>query len=154
MKKTLIFVSLIFLLAGAKAQSTYDRAIGIKFPGGFAITYKQFLNDTHNVEGEAMFFDHGFRAVALYEFNFDIEGVEGLRWFVGPGVHVGFWNNKYQKSENVNSAGFGIDGILGLDYKIAKLPVNVSLDWQPALDLIGSSSATAAYGGIGVRYTF
>ena len=47
----------------------------------------------------------------------------------------------------------GIDGVLGLDYKFKDAPINISLDWQPSVTLIGASSSPA-YGGIAVRYTF
>lgn len=148
-------VFLLFAYAASAQQSTaYNRAIGLKFPAGVAITYKQFLNENNNVEAEAMFWANGFRAVGLYEFNFDIEGIAGLRWYVGPGAHIGIWNKDYQQKKNINSAGFGIDGVLGLDYKLADLPINISLDWQPAIDIVGSSGLTPAYGGLGVRYTF
>ena len=136
------------------STSTYDRAIGIKFPGGFAISYKQFLKDNQNVEGEAMFITNGFRAVGLYEWNWDIQGINGLRWYVGPGAHIGFWNNDGSKKSNRSSAGIGIDGVIGLDYKFSDLPLNISLDWQPSVDVIGSTGTGLGYGGIGVRYTF
>ncbi len=134
--------------------TTYDRAIGIKFPGGFAISYKQFVKDYQNAEAEAMFWNHGFRVVGLYEWNWDIPGVDGLRWYVGPGAHLGFWDNNYTRKSDNSKAGFGIDGVIGLDYKLSDFPLNISLDWQPAVDLIGSTGYGAGYGGIGVRYTF
>ncbi len=155
--KTYLAIAVLLLITGvvsAQQSTSYNRAIGIKFPAGVAITYKQFLTDKNNAEGEAMFWSNGFRAVGLYEFNFDIEGIEGLHWYVGPGAHIGFWNKNYQQKKNINSAGFGIDGVLGLDYKLADYPVNVSLDWQPAIDIVGSSGLTPAYGGLGIRYTF
>jgi len=156
MKNFLIVIIMLFLVYGASAQEsqTYNRAIGIKFPAGFAITYKQFVTDYNNVEAEAMFGSNSFRAVGLYEFNFDIPGIDGLRWYVGPGAHIGFWNHTDEQQKKGTSAGFGIDGVLGLDYKVADYPINVSLDWQPAVDIVGSSGFTPAYGGIGIRYTF
>ncbi len=135
-------------------SNTYDRAIGIKFPGGFAISYKQFLKQNQNIEAEAMFINNGFRAVGLYEWNWDIQGINGLRWYVGPGAHIGFWNNDGSKKSNNSSAGIGIDGVIGLDYKFSDLPINISLDWQPSVDIIGSTGTGLGYGGIGVRYTF
>ncbi len=150
---------MLFCFCAAFAQtdnqtSTYKRAIGVKFPGGFAISYKQFLKDNQNVEAEAMFINNGFRAVGLYEWNWDIQGVEGLRWYVGPGAHIGFWNNNYSKKSNNSNAGIGIDGVIGFDYKFSDLPINISLDWQPSVDVIGSTGTALGYGGIGVRYTF
>ena len=151
-------VSLILLFScsrlSAQSSTTYNRAIGIKLPGGVAVSYKQFVTDYQNVEAEAMFWNHGFRAVGLYEFNWDIRGIDGLRWYVGPGAHLGAWNNDDSKQSNNSKIGFGIDGVIGLDYKLTDLPLNISLDWQPAIDLIGSTGYGAAYGGIGVRYTF
>ena len=157
----IVFVSfcMLFCFCHLFAQtdnqtSTYNRAIGIKFPGGFAISYKQFLKDNQNVEAQAMFINNGFRAVGLYEWNWDIQGIDGLRWYVGPGAHIGFWNNDYSKKSNNSNAGIGIDGVIGLDYKISDLPINISLDWQPSIDVIGSTGTGLGYGGIGVRYTF
>ncbi len=159
--KTFFVITLFLFCCGrqASAQSEnqtygYNRAIGIKFPGGFAVSYKQFLQQYQNVEAEAMFWNNGFRAVGLYEFNWDIQGIDGLRWYIGPGAHIGFWNNDNSKKSNSSKAGIGIDGVIGLDYKIADLPINVSLDWQPSVDVIGSTGTGLAYGGIGVRYTF
>lgn len=143
------------IFAQSDNQTTlYNRAIGVKFPGGFAISYKQFLKQNQNVEGEAMFIPNGFRAVGLYEWNWNIQGIDGLRWYVGPGAHIGFWNNNYTKKSNTSNAGIGIDGVIGLDYKFYDLPLNISLDWQPSVDVIGSTGTALGYGGIGVRYTF
>jgi hypothetical protein len=49
----------------------------------------------------------------------------------------------------------GIDGVVGLDYKFKKLPLNVSLDWQPSLELITPGAEfQAGRGGIAVRFAF
>lgn len=154
MKKFLFILGILcFVFCGSYAQSNYNQALGLKFPGGFAVTYKKFITDNHNIEAQAMFWRKGFRAVGLYEFNFDIPDAEGLRWFVGPGAHIGFWKSTYKDDYN-SSADFGVDGIIGLDYKFKDIPLNVSLDWEPSIVLVGSSGFTPSYGGIGVRYTF
>ena len=48
----------------------------------------------------------------------------------------------------------GIDGIIGLDYKIKGAPINVCLDWQPSFNFIGYNYFEGGWGGIGVRYAF
>lgn len=160
MKKTIFAALFIFFAAQINAQeaqtgsSTYRQAIGLKFPGGFSVTYKKFVTDTHNIEGQLTSWNKGFRLAGLYEFNFySFPSVEGLSWFVGPGAHVGFWKKQYTKDYS-SAADIGIDGILGLDYKFRDIPINVSLDWEPAVTLVGTTGFTPAYGGLAVRYTF
>ena len=153
--KKMFFTALGALLAGGafSQEPGYKQALGLKVPGGFSVSYKNFINNTQNIELQAMYWKKGFRFVGLYEFNFYSFDVEGLSWFVGPGAHIGFWKKKYQEDYN-SSADLGIDGIIGLDYKFKDLPLNVSLDWQPSITLAGHSSVTPVYGGLGVWYTF
>ena len=70
-------------------SSSYRTAIGVKiYPG--TITLKQGVNGGNYVEGQAAFFNKGFRLTALYEFHNDINGAKGLRWYYGGGPHLGF----------------------------------------------------------------
>lgn len=137
-----------------ESQAPYDRALGIKFPGGFSATYKKFVTSTNNLEAQATIWHKGFRVSGLYEFNFyTFNNVPGLSWFVGPGAHIGFWKNEFK--DNYNSAvDLGIDGIIGLDYKIKDAPIDVSVDWQPAVTLVGTAGFSPVFGGLAVRYTF
>lgn len=155
MKTFLILLITTCILTTAHAQeNTYNRALGVKFPGGFSVTYKKFVTNTNNIEAQVTLWNKGYRMSGLYEFNFySFNTVEGLSWFVGPGVHLGFWKDTLQKTYN-SKVDFGVDGIIGLDYKIKNLPINLSLDWEPSVTLIGSAGFTPSYGGIGVRYTF
>jgi len=134
--------------------SDYTTAIGIKFyPVG--ITFKTFIKDNAALEGIGYFYDNGFRVTGLYEFHYNIEGVKGLKWYVGPGVHIEFWNTNWQAQyPGSGSVGIGIDGVIGLDYKFSGAPINVSVDWQPSFNFVGYSYFEGGWGGLGVRYTF
>jgi hypothetical protein len=150
----LFFVLQLHAQSNEATGSSYNQAIGIKFPGGFSVTYKKFVTDTHSMEAQLTSWNKGFRLAGLYEFNFyTFNDVEGLGWFVGPGAHVGFWKDQYSKDYN-SKADLGIDGIIGLDYKFKDIPINVSIDWEPAVTLVGTAGFTPAYGGLAVRYTF
>jgi hypothetical protein len=106
------------------------------------------------VEAQLTSWNKGFRLAGLYEFNYySFKTVEGLAWFVGPGAHIGFWKNQYGKDYN-SYADLGLDGIIGLDYKFKNIPINASLDWEPAITLVGTAGVTPAFGGFAVRYTF
>ncbi len=131
-------------------SSSYTTAVGVKFYPG-AISVKHFVGDNKAVEGLAYFWNRGFRVTGLYEIHGDINDVAGLKWYIGPGAHVGFYSSKYGGGSSI-----GVDGVLGLDYKIEGAPINLSLDWQPSFEFANNygNGFTGGWGGFGVRYTF
>jgi|KBSMisStaDraftv2_1062788.scaffolds.fasta_scaffold87438_1 hypothetical protein len=160
MKKIILFGFISLLIsATTNAQksegSTYQTAIGVAvWPG--AITLKHFIQENRAVEGLAYFWEDGIRFTGLYEFHGDINGLEGLKWYAGPGVHIGFWSDHWKEKYPDRQAGvvFGIDGIGGLDYKFKKVPINIFVDWQPSFSFVGYNYFEGGWGGTGVRYTF
>lgn len=153
MKTLLVLVVATFLtITSVKAQNTgsdYKTALGIKFYPT-AITVKHFISDKHALEGLGYFFNYGARITGLYEIYGNINNAGGLRWYVGPGAHIGFYNTKYGGATSI-----GIDGVLGLDYKINSAPINLSLDWQPSIEFGDrfNNGFTGNWGGIAIRYT-
>lgn len=148
----ILFVAIFITVSAVKAQTTgnnYKTAIGFKFPPT-GITLKHFISDRNALEGIAYFVSYGARITGLYEIHGDINNAPGLRWYVGPGGHIGFYNNK-----NGNGTAIGVDGVLGLDYKINSAPINISLDWQPSIEFgsFKNTGFTGGWGGIGLRYT-
>lgn len=144
------------IFAQAKGTS-YQTALGVKFYPGGGITLKHFLKKDAALEGIAYFWRDGTRITGLYEYHGNINGAPGLKWYVGGGAHIGFWNNKYWRREyglNSGTAIAGLDGVLGLDYKINQAPINLSLDWQPSYDFGTYSSFYGNWGGFSIRYTF
>jgi hypothetical protein len=145
--------AMLFIAIGANAQSmgeTYKSALGIKVWDGAGISYKQFTNKKNwAVEGIGFFWRDGFRVTGLYEFHGPINGADGLQYYIGPGAHIGFYD-----TGNGNKAILGLDGVLGLDYKIKGAPINVSLDWQPSIEFSGGRGFNSGWGGLGVRFTF
>jgi hypothetical protein len=162
MKKILMMISIagamLLTQHHANAQSmgsTYRTALGVKFWPG-AISIKHFVKTNRAIEGLGYFWDHGFRFTGLYEVHGDISGAEGLKWYVGPGAHIGFYNSDwYRDNYKYRDGGFslGIDGVLGLDYKINKAPINLSLDVQPSFEIL-THPYFDVWGGLGIRYTF
>jgi len=130
-------------------SSTYTTALGVKVWDGGGISLKHFFNDRHAGELIAYFYGHGIRFTGLYEIHGDIEGATGLKWYIGPGAHIGFYNTKHG-----DGAFIGIDGVLGLDYKINSAPINISLDWQPSFEFGDNRGFVGSWGGLGIRYTF
>jgi hypothetical protein len=146
MKRLFLATIVLFSFAKGQAQqntgSDYKTALGVKvYPG--AVTVKHFLNNNAAVEG-------------LYELHYGLGDVEGLKWYVGGGGHVGIWSDSWKNKYPTREGGLaiGVDGVLGLDYKIKGAPLNLSFDWQPSFNIIGYNYFEGGWGGLGVRYTF
>ncbi len=160
MKKiiTVVIALIVFNNHQASAQalgSSYKTALGVKFYPG-SVTLKHFVKPDAALEGIGYFWNRGTRITGLYEFHFDISGAKGLKWYVGPGAHIGIYNTKYYGGATY----LGVDGVLGLDYKFNKAPINMSIDWQPSFEF-GDDSKYPNYnrfsgdwGGLAIRYTF
>lgn len=93
-------------------------------------------------EGKAMEFILGvsnanlINVTALYEWHkpLQIGEVEGLTWFYGAGLHVGFLITPIFN--------IGIDGIIGVEYDfepMLEFPMSISLDYKPAINLLGGT---------------
>ena len=149
----IIFISVFVYRSFAQeniSSHEYKTSLGVKFYPG-AITVKHFLNEKSALEGLGYFYKKGVRITALYEIYKDIPNVTALKWYFGPGVHVSFYSAKYG-----GGTAAGIDAVLGLDYKFKVAPINISLDWQPAIEVENgfTNNFTAAWGGLAVRYVF
>ena len=159
MRKLLLvsFILLGFVVSNGQSRSanssSYNTALGVKFyPGG--ITLKHFFNGTSNA-GELIgyFWNRGFRITGLYEIHGNFNGAPGLRWYVGPGAHIGFYDY-YNRNNHIDGTYFGVDGVLGLDYKFNGAPINMSIDWQPSFEFGDYVGFVGSWGGIAIRYTF
>lgn len=132
--------------------TSYQSAIGVKVSSGVAASFKKFVTPKNALEVQSTFFKQGVRLVGLYEFHsYAFAGAPGLAWYIGPGAHVGFWKKNYRDKYN-STADIGIDGVLGLDYRIKNAPINLSLDWQPSFSLLGNAGLSPQFGGIAIRY--
>ncbi|HEX8331423.1 MAG TPA: hypothetical protein VF622_02305 [Segetibacter sp.] len=148
----ILFVTLIFSSTSAYSQAmgaTYKNALGVKVWDGAGITFKSFGASKNAVELIGYFYRNGARITGLYEIHGDISGAPGLKWYVGPGAHVGFYSSRYGGGTFA-----GIDGVLGLDLKINRVPINLSIDWQPSFEFGETRGFIGSWGGVGVRYAF
>ena len=164
MKSILIaffMVLLISSVAVAQSRSTnsssYRTALGVKVWDGAGITLKHFFTGSNAGELIGYFYRNGFRLTGLYEIHGNFADAAGLKWYIGPGAHIGFYDAGYFHRDYYypdNRATLGIDGVLGLDYKFRGAPINVSIDWQPAFEFGDGGGFYGNWGGLGIRYTF
>ncbi len=138
-------------VSGQSMGRTYKTALGVKVWDGGGISFKTFLVPNKAVEVIGFFYHNGSRITGLYEIHKNIEGARGLKWYAGPGAHIGFYNYKGYYGDKAVA---GVDGVLGLDLKINKAPLNLSVDWQPSFEFADNRGFSGSWGGVGIRYTF
>jgi hypothetical protein len=112
-----------------------------------------FFSGNNAGEFIGYFWNRGFRLTGLYEIHGDFADAQGLKWYVGPGAHLGFYDYYDHHNNHIDGTYIGIDGVLGLDYKFNGAPINISIDWQPSFEF-GDYVGFSHYGGLGIRYTF
>jgi hypothetical protein len=150
-------IGLCFTTTG-NAQE-YGSAVGLRLGYPLSLTYKTFISESSAVEvfgGLRGFSSYSWINLgAAYQVHKPIEGVDGLNWYFGGGASVFFWSFKNSFiGDNSTSTAFGILGNLGLDYKFADSPINLSADWMPIFFINGFGSGFGGgYGALAVRYT-
>lgn len=159
MRKLFLLSITLFVFFSSQGQSkspnssSYKTALGVKVWDGAGVTLKHFFEGNNAGEFIAYFWNRGFRFTGLYEIHGNFADASGLKWYVGPGAHVGFYDYYNNHNDHVDGVFIGIDGVLGLDYKFNGAPINISIDWQPSFEF-GEYVGFAHWGGLGIRYTF
>jgi hypothetical protein len=147
--KKLSFLSIVLLLliySGANAQG-YKTALGVRFSSrdavvNHSISFKHFFRETTAVEALVSFVKP-YAVGVLVEKHHSFPSTS-LTWFWGAGAYAGF-------SEGKN---FGAQGALGLDFKVPEIPINLSIDWKPELNLVEKVFFEPAAAGVTARFTF
>jgi hypothetical protein len=155
MKKiVLTFFMVIGIVAFVSAQE-YKTGIGIRAGFSSGLTIKHFKNSKVALEGLLTTRWQGFDITGLYEVHNRAFDADHLNWYYGGGAHIGFYNGNYVSWGNSGTTYtvVGIDGILGLEYTFDEIPINLGIDWKPAINLFGYTGFWSE-GAISVRYVF
>jgi len=163
MKKvfTILCLTVIALFAvhsSSKAQG-YDNAIGGRFGEANGVTFKTTLGENKMIDLIANFRSNDgykyFRVTGLYEIYNPISNAPGLNWYYGIGGSIGSVTYRhYNGFDDSKDLYLSVDGVLGLDYKFADAPINISLDWKPAVQLAPDTNFDSSGVGLSVRFTF
>lgn len=143
-------------------SSTYNTAFGVRGMGTSGLTVKHFTGASRAWEGIVGLGPDAFSLTLLVEYYTSAFDEPGLRWYYGIGGHIATqtqWVNHrndlrgYQREPN--DFGVGIDGIFGIEYKISEVPIAISLDVKPFLEVTTAGNAYLALDpGLGVKFTF
>ena len=153
----LLFVSVIGSFGNLSAQN-YKTALGVRLSSSNAmqnnsISIKQFINETTAIEGLFTFGDP-LALGALVEFHKPLTPA-GLTYFYGAGGYISFVKKVNTATlKSTTDPNFGAQGIIGLDYKFSNVPLNISLDWKPELNIVSDINFEPAAIGFSARFTF
>lgn len=155
MKKMTLIFGLCLVSTMAVYSQSFNSAIGVR--GGFfnGVTYKQFMSGSDAFELIASTHYRGVLVAGMYQRHTNAFDAPGLYWYYGVGAHVGVYERRYSPWFSSNQTGsfstLGVNGVIGLEYKIDDIPVTIGVDLTPAFNIIGHTGLWFN-SGISLRY--
>ncbi len=152
MKKLLAILMILVLIASfAIAKEGNNMDIGLR--GGVRSGIVGRLWTENNAIEATLGYNNGLIVTGVYEWHKPLKlgELEGLSWYYGGGAHLGI------SSWWAAALALGIDGVIGVEYDLKQhinLPLSVSLDWKPGLDILGGWAGHLGNTGLAVRWTF
>lgn len=118
----------------------------------FGPAFKFLIDPQKSIEIAALSdYSNGVQGHAIFNFfNPFPEIPQNYRYYFGLGVHAGRW------SRLGDSFRSGLDGQIGIEFIGRKIPVALSVDWHPTVDLITESSTKLwpVNFGVTLKYTY
>ena len=134
-----LVVVLLFFGIGSFAQN-YTRDAGLRVGEGVFFTYRQFFDEDQAVQATAGFVNRGFRIGGMMEYFKPLapQKTGNLKLMYGYGIHAGVtYTNRFRVLHRVYyhdwkwSPQFGIDGLIGFEYRMDDLPFLIDVAAQP-----------------------
>jgi len=165
MRKLYIIILLLSTSASAFSQF-FAKEVGIR--GGYSggITFRINLEEDLSYEGQLCYRDQGAIFTVLRQQHTEIGMDRFVNWefLYGFGVHAGFYfTDSYRIlfreiyfGREIFTPVVGMDGYVGIDYKLVDLPMSFGVSFQPHMEL----SLKQVFGlnlwdfGLHVRYMF
>lgn len=147
------FTLFFFFLAVSLFGQEYKNSAGLRLGKTDGVSYKRFLTENGAVEFMLGFggYDKGTQIYGTYQWHFQIPAqfTENLYLYYGVGGHAGYIraqdNRKYYlndstivtEDEKKTYYAIGIDGVIGLEYRIFTVPMTVSMEVKPYVEYYG-----------------
>lgn len=158
MKKLIYVFALTILSFSTYAQLDYNTAIGLRAGETSGLTIKKSLGG-NAFEGILGVWGSGLSFTGLYEWVAPTN-VGGLNWYYGLGGHAAIGTGYYYKSRRAyyyrtGGFGIGIDGIVGIEYKIPNAPIAFSFDLKPYIEMYSGGGVFSSLDpGLGIKVAF
>lgn len=169
MKKTKIFLFLLLFTTVVIGQD-YDKQVGLRLGVTSGISGKVIKSDRTAIEGVLGFRDGGIQIYGLLESYHPIIKTNSTHWmwYFGGGGHLGYingynkvrrWSNSsgyYYEEERISGMVIGLDAVFGTDYTFNKVPITLSLEFKPYIELQAFRQVKVNFWdfGFGIAYRF
>jgi hypothetical protein len=122
---------------GIRISSWNDQTI-------FGVTLNHHFKRGAALEGIVDFPSSGVIISGLYERFYGLNRSGNFCFLYGGGIFIA----------TGGGTSAGLRGVLGLDYRFQDIPINIGIDWMPALQFTPEVDGIFKNLGLSVRYTF
>ncbi len=143
MKKLFFIVAVMFFTSAFINAQEIGARFGNSYAGNIAIDGVFTYDKTMRIHGDVSFGDYGIQLDALWDFMYELSGVENLRWYAGGGVAALFGDLFL----------LGVAGEIGAEYRF-EFPVSLSFDWRPIFTVVEYTDFSIDNFGLNIRYVF
>lgn len=160
MKKIILTLALIVSMAGtlsAQGGST----IGLRLGYPTELSYQMGFSDANRIELGLGFRSYGygigsnytqFSFSGVYQWVWDLSQIaDGVNWYAGVGASVGYYSYNYINVK-YSAVPISILGQVGIEYNFSELPLRISLDYRPGIQVTSSGGFIGDGFALGVRY--
>ncbi|MCV9388687.1 hypothetical protein [Reichenbachiella ulvae] len=167
----LLLLVLLYLMSERALAQEYNRSAGVRLASETsAITYKKFVSEDQAVELLLSGRNQGLQLTVLTQkyIPMRVGTLDNFYFYAGMGGHGGYEkNDRIEKavisptSTNYNYIeenyfAIGVDGVVGIEYRILSVPLSINVDLKPYLSYIGFAKLEGDFwdGSIGIKYIF
>ena len=164
--RNLYIIILLLCLSPAAFSQFYAKEVGIRCGYSGGITFRVNLKENLSYEGQLSYRDHGaiFTMIRQQHQEIGMDRLGNWEFIYGFGAHAGFYFTDSYKilfreisfGREIFTPVIGMDGYVGIDYKLVELPMSFGVSFQPHMEI----SLKQVFGinlwdfGFHVRYMF
>ncbi|MEO9803176.1 MAG: hypothetical protein ABJF04_08020 [Reichenbachiella sp.] len=168
--KALCIAILLVVSFGQIQAQQYDRSAGIRLGGSSGLTFKKFIVDEQAIELIISNQKNGIQLTGMFLMHqpMHVSFNENFYFYYGVGGHVGVeeHDNLDKILSNNDPTMFlyeeksyltlGIDGMIGIEYRMLSVPITLSIDSKPYLNYVGLRKVKADFwdASIAIKYVF
>jgi hypothetical protein len=142
-----------FIIACAIGTSIYaggNTGLGLRISTfsdatDFGITLNHHFSRGTTLEGIAEFPNSAVIITGLYEKFHSLTRSHTFFFYYGGGIYIG---------SGGGATAAGLRGVVGLSYGFKDLPIEIGIDWMPALQITPKIDGSLPIFGLSVRFTF